>query len=514
MSQLDSHIVFTVIPAYGHIRAVCILVARLVKENRNLVATVFIPPNYLDSSFLEVEAELGQSATDEAIRKRIRILSTFSASDGNLMDLSKPTAESYTSYYEALVQEKPILCPVKGTPFEAVLAPTLVIADFFAGTQFEATRKLTGHRVPIVAAITAHASSIIRLFGPESHGGIGDLSKMVEAEAERTGKKPEEVGDEVLQATSGKVVKIAGIPDMYDYEYFPQVLPFSGAIPFMTAANKILPACDGVVMASSYAFENESLQSMKSWFADWNKELFAVGPLLPAGYGFAKQSARGADEVEAFMEKALKEYGEKSISFGTIFWSTRPEFIEEVLEALLEKKFPFVFAYASPFANLPEELLQRVKASGLGLISKWTPQQYILSHPATGWFLSHCGHNSIMESLGCGVPLICWPFQADQPAAAAYLTEYLNVAIELIEVRTGEKGLKPLLRNGRVPKGTREAVGIEIREVIDLVRGAKGDELRRNAESFKIKFAEVWEENGISRKEAQALLEKFRLVKH
>lgn len=105
---------------------------------------------------------------------------------------------------------------------------------------------------------------------------------------------------------------------------------------------------------------------------------------------------------------------------------------------------------------------------------------------------------------------ICWPFQADQPAAAAYLSERLSVAFELIEVRTGEKGTKPLLRNGRAPKGTRAAVGAEIRSVIDDCRGTKGEELRKNAEAFKPKFAEAWKKDGISRKEAQTLLIKYK----
>jgi len=87
------------------------------------------------------------------------------------------------------------------------------------------------------------------------------------------------------------------------------------------------------------------------------------------------------------------------------------------------------------------------------------------------------------------------------------------VAVELFEVRTGDDGLKPILRNGRTAKGTREAVGVEIREVVDLVRGPKGEELRKNAQSFKARFVEVWEEGGVSRKEAQALLTKFKPVK-
>jgi len=57
-----------------------------------------------------------------------RILATFQA-DGNLIDLNKPTGETFTIAYEALVQEKPLTCAVKGATFDAVLGPTTVIAD-------------------------------------------------------------------------------------------------------------------------------------------------------------------------------------------------------------------------------------------------------------------------------------------------------------------------------------------------------------------------------------------------
>lgn len=106
---------------------------------------------------------------------------------------------------------------------------------------------------------------------------------------------------------------------------------------------------------------------------------------------------------------------------------------------------------------------------------------------------------------------ICWPFEADQPAAAAHLTENLKVAFELIEVRTGDNGLKPLLRNGRKSKGSREAVGIEIRQVLDACRGQKGEELRKNAEAMKTKFKETWEANGVSRGKFQAFLDKYEI---
>ena len=105
---------------------------------------------------------------------------------------------------------------------------------------------------------------------------------------------------------------------------------------------------------------------------------------------------------------------------------------------------------------------------------------------------------------------ICWPIAADQPSSAAHLTENLNVAFELFQVRTG-KGVKPLARNGIAAEGTREAVGIEIRQTIDLCRSEKGQEKRRNAGELKTKFAQTWEEDGKGRQEICKFLRKYTL---
>jgi hypothetical protein len=103
---------------------------------------------------------------------------------------------------------------------------------------------------------------------------------------------------------------------------------------------------------------------------------------------------------------------------------------------------------------------------------------------------------------------ICWPNTADQPTAAVHVTENLNAAFELFQVRTGQ-GLKPIHRNGLTPKGTREAVGIELRQIIDLCRSEKGQELRSNAEKFKVKFAKAWEEDGIARQEMRNFIRNY-----
>lgn len=75
-------------------------------------------------------------------------------------------------------------------------------------------------------------------------------------------------------------------------------------------------------------------------------------------------------------------------------------------------------------------------------------------------------------------------------------------------MRTGE-GLKRLARNGITPEGTREAVGVEIRQTIDLSRSEKGQEMRNNAEQLKVKFAQAWEEDGIAKQEIRKFLHKY-----
>ncbi|XWS67699.1 hypothetical protein CRYUN_Cryun04dG0028300 [Craigia yunnanensis] len=58
---------------------------------------------------------------------------------------------------------------------------------------------------------------------------------------------------------------------------------------------------------------------------------------------------------------------------------------------------------------------KRIKKSNQGiLVSQWAPQVEILYHRSTGTFLSHCGWNSVLESLSNGVPIIGWPLAGEQ----------------------------------------------------------------------------------------------------
>lgn len=66
-----------------------------------------------------------------------------------------------------------------------------------------------------------------------------------------------------------------------------------------------------------------------------------------------------------------------------------------------------------------------------GLLVSWCDQDQVLAHKAVGAFLTHCGWNSMMESVCCGVPVICWPFFADQQTNCRYSCTKWGIGVEI-----------------------------------------------------------------------------------
>ncbi|KAL5562703.1 hypothetical protein UlMin_032450 [Ulmus minor] len=100
------------------------------------------------------------------------------------------------------------------------------------------------------------------------------------------------------------------------------------------------------------------------------------------------------------------------VSFGTVAVPPNNELMA-LAEALEESKIPFLWSIKDQFQNrLPDGFLERT--SSHAKIVPWTPQTQVLSHVSIGVFVTHCGSNSVYESLVNCVPMICRPFFGDQ----------------------------------------------------------------------------------------------------
>ncbi|KAK9284707.1 hypothetical protein L1049_023883 [Liquidambar formosana] len=134
---------------------------------------------------------------------------------------------------------------------------------------------------------------------------------------------------------------------------------------------------------------------------------------------------------------------------------------------------PDVVMGDSPF--LPDEFFKETKDRGL--VANWCPQDLVLSHPSTGAFLTHCGWNSTIESISGGVPVICWPFFAEQQTNCRYACTVWGNGMEV---------------NQDVKREEIEAL------VREMMEGEKGKQMRNKAQVWKKKAEEAIDIGGSS----------------
>ncbi|KAF7979345.1 hypothetical protein HWV62_42773 [Athelia sp. TMB] len=524
---MPAHLVVVALPLWGHTRPLCVFIAKLQQQSRCLV-TFFVAELLLAKVTAEIARQYAPA--DAALLASIRIVSILDAhrDNGDLPKVIAAYAPAYAAPYAALVAQQPLTCTT-GRVHAAAPPPSAVILDFLAPAQLHATRAATGSAVPVFAWVTGSAPVIIRYYCPEDVGGLGDVPGRARAAAAATGKEYERMIEEEYGRCLGEVICIPGMPAMFDYECFPQDLPFSEPL-FNTMEGKLfqtLNDSDGTIINTSEAYESVFIETLRGWLGGMGKTFFSVGPTTPADFRAAGTLDMTADqgEIAAFLDGALETHGKESvifISFGSTFWPKDEAFVEEILNVMIEKEFPFVsspttirrkiptasaaqiFAYGSPAAKLPN-----IKSSPKGLLAKWVPQQYVLNHPALGWFLTHCGQGSTTEALASGIPMICYPFASDQPFNAAYLSMTLDVAFELLQVRTGVPGTKPALRTLKAPQSTRAAVRAEIAGVVDAARGAAGRRKRANAQRVRGLLAGAWAPGALAAVDLQRFADAY-----
>ncbi|KAL8478185.1 hypothetical protein ACS0TY_030176 [Phlomoides rotata] len=221
-----------------------------------------------------------------------------------------------------------------------------------------------------------------------------------------------------------------------------RVLPspvFDSGNGFLDIAKKLREA-RGIVVNTFLEFEPHAIMSLSS--DEKIPPVYPVGPMIQDERKESDEREEKGHEIIGWLDQQPND-SVVFLCFGTggCFGGDQ---VKQIATGLENSGLRFLWSLRKPppkgelgfpmeFENLDEVLpggfLNRT--AGIGKVIGWAPQMAVLSHPAVGGFVSHCGWNSILESVWCGVPMAVWPLAAEQQANAFQLVKELEIAVEI-----------------------------------------------------------------------------------
>ncbi|KAL0572328.1 hypothetical protein V5O48_009632 [Marasmius crinis-equi] len=494
------HILLHTIPAWGHVKPLVALMVFIAEMREDVVLT--LPVGLVGSKVVEELAKLP--------KERVIDLRTTSLEEA-VLEANEGFDQTFTNLYNS----GSFTCILAGQTMSSLPRPSLAVIDPFAGYAIESIRALaTPEEIPLLSWIPTTLGWTTRDLGPESLGGLGDIESRIRDQVDKNRISVAEAAHKLYTDAHGEVIRLPGYPPVYDYELIPQDFDYTPAAMVANIGGKYLHRTEGLISVSTSVVEQEAIRAFREYFNGRGKDHYVAGfvsiAIIPEPCDF-----NGDEEVKTFLDRIHQEHGENSllyISFGTFFWPRDPSRIYAVIEELIQTRTPFLFAHASLLGNIPDDLKAKIHASGVGKEVGWAPQNAVLQHPATGWFITHGGWNSVQEALIYKVPLIFWPMGADQPLNAAILSLEHKASFELVSVRTGKGTGQPHRLSGDSHdevQFTLDAVREELRQLLVKIRGEEGKAVAANVGKLSEQISQLWKEGGEARVEMEQFLRKY-----
>ncbi|XP_042974849.1 anthocyanidin 3-O-glucosyltransferase 7-like [Carya illinoinensis] len=173
--------------------------------------------------------------------------------------------------------------------------------------------------------------------------------------------------------------------------------------------SEVLPRANAVVMNSFQELNSTILtEDLKSKFQDilyvGVLTLIVPTPPLPPSHSDATGCLPWLDEQ--------KPTSVAYISFGTVAVVPPHEFAA-LAQALEASCVPFLWTRKQ------------------GKIVPWAPQAHVLSHKAVGVYVTHCGYNSVFESIVGEVPMICRPILGDNKMNGRMVEDVWGIGVRV-----------------------------------------------------------------------------------
>jgi hypothetical protein len=135
-------------------------------------------------------------------------------------------------------------------------------------------------------------------------------------------------------------------------------------------------------------------------------DLLPVGPALPSGGDdavgiFKHDDAEYMDWLDSKPASSVVY-----VAFGSLSSMPREQ-LDELIIGLEESGRPYLCVVRKDIkAVLAEAEVEIDEGVKNGMVVEWCDQVRVLSHASVGCFVTHCGWNSVLESLACGTPMV------------------------------------------------------------------------------------------------------------
>ncbi|KAF8729030.1 hypothetical protein HU200_018341 [Digitaria exilis] len=231
---------------------------------------------------------------------------------------------------------------------------------------------------------------------------------------------------------------------------------------------------------------------------------YFVGPvsLPPAGAAPAAIGGGGAAAGRSPCIGWLDRMPSQSVVF-VCFGSLAPVSDAQLVELALGLEAstkPFLWVVRNDTWSPPEGWTERVGERGM-LVKGWAPQTEILGHEAVGVFVTHCGWNSVMETVTAGVPVLTWPMVFEQFIIERLLTNILGIGERLFPEGAGVRSTN----SEEHDLVTAETVAQAIIKFMEP--GGGGDAARKRAKELSAEARAAMAEGGSSHRDLQRLID-------
>lgn len=260
----------------------------------------------------------------------------------------------------------------------------------------------------------------------------------------------------------------------------------------------------GVLVNSFYELEPDYAEFYRK---ELGRKAWHIGPVSLCNISLEDKAWRGKQaslDKHAWLNwlNLKKPNSVVYISFGSMANLIAPQ-LHEIALALEAAGQDFIWVVRNSNGKeeewLPQGFEQRVEGKGL-IIRGWAPQVLILEHEAVGAFVTHCGWNSTLEGISAGVPMVTWPFFAEQFYNEKLVTHILKTGVSVgVKKWSKEPSLENVVKRDAIEKALRE-----------IMVGEDAEERRSRAKKLKEMAWKAVEAGGSSYCDLTALINELR----